>query len=238
MKKLIIIPAYNEEKTILRVIEDVQEHASDYDYIVINDGSTDGTKKVCEQNKIHYLDLASNLGIGGAVQTGYRYAWLEGYDIAVQIDGDGQHKAEHIKDLEQALNINDENPEKADMVIGSRFIDKKGFQSTGLRRFGIRYMTWLIRLLTKQTITDPSSGMRMVNRKIIKIFAKHYSWEFPEPETNAYVLKKGIKVKEIPVEMRERQGGTSSLAQPLKAVYYMIKISEGIIMETMGGREE
>lgn len=234
MKKLVIIPAYNEENTILRVVEDVRKNAPDYDYVVINDGSRDGTKKVCEENDIHFLDLASNLGIGGAVQTGYRYALLEGYDVAVQIDGDGQHKAECIKDLEEQLNIGEENPEKADLVIGSRFINKKGFQSTGLRRFGIKYMTWLIRLLTKQTVTDPSSGMRMGNRKIIQLFAEHYSWEFPEPETNAYVLKRGIKVQEVPVEMRERQGGKSSLGHPLKAIFYMIKISEGIIMETIG----
>lgn len=237
MKKLVIIPAYNEEKTILGVVKDITENVPDYDYIVINDGSTDNTKKICEENQIRFLDLASNLGIGGAVQTGYQYACLEGYDVAVQIDGDGQHKAENIRLLENSLNADGTDSLKADMVIGSRFIDKKGFQSTGIRRFGIKYMSWLIHLLTKGNITDPSSGMRIVNRKIIKEFSAHYSWDFPEPESNAYILKSGYKVVEVPVEMRERQGGKSSLAHPLKAVFYMIKISEGIIMETMGRKK-
>ncbi len=232
MKKLVIIPAYNESLNLLHVIEDLREHAKGYDYIIINDASTDATKEVCETNRLHYLDLASNLGIGGAVQTGYQYALYEGYDLAVQIDGDGQHEASSLLQLEEAL-LSGDKP--ADMVIGSRFIDKKGFQSTTLRRAAIRWISFLIRLLTGVRITDPTSGFRMCNRKVIELFAKKYPWDYPEPESTTGLLARGMKVIEIPVEMKERQGGKSSISNPFSAFFYMIKVSLGILIEVLGG---
>ena len=235
MKKLVIIPAYNESLNLLSVIEDLKEHAQGYDYIIINDASTDGTKDVCETNGLHYLDLASNLGIGGAVQTGYQYALYEGYDIAVQIDGDGQHEAASLLKLEKALLSEEQN---ADMVIGSRFIDKKGFQSTKLRRAAIRRISFLIRILTGVKITDPTSGFRMCRRSVIEIFADKYPWDYPEPESTTSLIVRGMKVIEIPVEMKARQGGKSSLSNPFSALFYMIKVSLGIVIEVIGGKKK
>ena len=178
MKSLIIIPAYNEEACIEQTVRDILEHAPIFDYIVINDCSKDRTKEICEKNHFHYIDLPVNLGIGGAVQTGYKYACNHGYDYAVQVDGDGQHDPRF---LEQMLQVMQEK--KLDMLIGSRFITKEGFQSSGLRRTGIKYFTWLIRLLTGKTITDPTSGLRMINKDIIQYFAKEYPRDYPDPES-------------------------------------------------------
>lgn len=238
MKKLIIIPAYNEEKNLLSVIQDIRDNAPGYDYVVINDASTDGTKKLCEEHQVPFLDLASNLGIGGAVQTGYQYALKEGYDIAVQLDGDGQHPAAALLEMEPYLREEDGETEKADLVIGSRFITKEGFQSTGARRAGIAFLCALIRWVSGTKITDPSSGLRMGNKNVIQLFAGWYPWDYPEPETIVTVAKSGFVIREIPVLMRERQGGKSSIGNPLKAVYYMIKVSAGILIEAIGRRRK
>ena len=161
MKKLVIIPAYNEEGGIEKTVQDILSNAPDFDYVVINDCSTDQTLAVCEKNGFHVVNLPVNLGIGGGVQTGYLYAWQNGYDIAVQFDGDGQHNARYLDEMADKL-IN----EHLDMVIGSRYIKKEGFQSSGLRRFGIRYFTGLIRLVTGKKITDPTSGMRILCKEL------------------------------------------------------------------------
>ncbi len=232
MKKLIIIPAYNESESLLKVIKDIKENAPGYDYVVINDASLDNTKEICEKNNIHFLDLASNLGIGGAVQTGYQYALYEGYDMAVQLDGDGQHGAASLPSMEKKM-----QEEDADMVIGSRFIEKEGFQSTWLRRNAIKYFTWLIKICTKQTITDPTSGFRLCNKRTIKQFATLYPWDYPEPESTTTILKMGYKVLEVPVVMHARQGGKSSLSNPFKSLFYMIKVTAGIIIESIGRRK-
>lgn len=233
MKKLAIIPAFNESVNLLRVVEDLKNNTEGYDYVIINDASVDDTKEICEKNGLHFLDLATNLGIGGAVQTGYQYAWNEAYDLAVQIDGDGQHDAALLNQMEEALLKGAEQP---DMVIGSRYIDREGFQSTGLRRMGSRWLSALIRLLTGTKITDPTSGLRMCRRNVIEMFAERYPWDYPEPETTASLLSRGYKVTEVPVKMRERQGGKSSISNPLKALYYMVKVSLGIMIEVTGGK--
>jgi len=230
MKKLIIIPAYNEGENLRGVIDDIKLNAPDYDYVIINDASTDNTKDFCIENGYHFLDLASNLGIGGAVQTGYQYALAKGYDIALQFDGDGQHDAKYIKSLE-------DNIAEANLVIGSRFIENEGFQSTSARRAGIKYISWLIKLFTKTRITDPTSGFRMCDKKIIEMFASIYPWDYPEPESSVTVLKKGYRIQEVPVEMRKRQGGKSSIGNPFKSLFYMIKVSVGIIIESRGGNK-
>lgn len=225
MKKLIIIPAYNEQESIKKTVEDIIKNAPEFDYIVINDCSTDRTKEICETEKFNVVHLPVNLGIGGAVQTGYLYAARNGYDIAVQVDGDGQHDPKFLSKMAEFIEA-----EHADMVIGSRFINKEGFQSSGARRVGIKYFTMLIKLLTGAKITDPTSGLRMVNREIIEFFAEEYPKDYPEPESVVAILRRKKKVLELPVIMRERSGAVSSISMK-KSVYYMIKVSLAILIE-------
>ena len=225
MKKLIIIPAYNESESILDTIADIKKNASDFDYIVINDCSKDNTLEILVNNNINHLDLGINLGIGGAMQAGYKYAYYNDYDYAVQVDGDGQHDVSYLKDMENKL-----VEEKASMVIGSRFIENQGFQSTALRRVGISYFTKLIKLLTGKVVSDPTSGFRMIDKKTIELFAFDYPRDYPEPEAAMMLLKNGYKVVECPVKMRERQGGQSSINAG-KSVYYMIKVTLAIFFE-------
>ncbi len=227
MKKLVIIPAFNESGSILRAVQDIKEHAPGFDYVVINDCSTDDTLKVCQENGLNHVNLSVNLGIGGAVQTGYLYGCQNHYDLAVQFDGDGQHDAAYLEQMaEELVRTN------SDMVIGSRFIEKEGFQSSGLRRVGIRYFSALIRLVTGARVTDPTSGMRMVNRDVMKIYAENYPKDYPEPESVVAILREKKKVTELPVIMREREEGTSSIAGP-KSAYYMIKVTLAIFMEIL-----
>ncbi|CDA15412.1 Undecaprenyl-phosphate 4-deoxy-4-formamido-L-arabinose transferase [uncultured Clostridium sp.] len=225
MKKLIIIPAYNESANIEKTIKMIQENAPEFDYVIINDCSTDDTKKICEKNGYNYIDLPINLGIGGAVQTGYRYGYEEDYDMAVQVDGDGQHDPKFLATMADYL-----EEHGLDMVIGSRFINKEGFQSSGARRMGIKYFTVLIQLLTGKKITDPTSGLRMVNRDVMKIFAYDYPKDYPEPESVVAILRQKKNVEEIPVIMKAREGGVSSIS-PKKSVYYMIKVTLAILIE-------
>lgn len=227
MKRLIIIPAYNEEDSIEATVLGIQEKMSGFEYVVINDCSTDATRQICEKNNFNVVNLPINLGIGGAVQTGYIYARDNGYDIAVQMDGDGQHDAGFIQEMAAHLEQNN-----ADLVIGSRFIKKEGFQSSRLRRAGILYFTWLIKLCTGHTITDPTSGYRMAGRRVIEMFAQDYPKDYPEPETVVKILRHGFHVEEIPVIMRERQGGVSSISM-IKSVYYMLKVTLAILIERM-----
>lgn len=224
MKKLVIIPAYNEQGGIEKTVRDILEHAPDFDYVIVNDCSTDRTLEICKKNGYCVLDLPVNLGIGGSVQTGYMYAFRCGYDVAVQFDGDGQHNARYLNDMADKL----EN-ERLDMVIGSRYIKKEGFQSSGIRRIGIRYFTGMIRLVTGKKITDPTSGMRMASRDVIEMYAKNYPKDYPEPESVVAALKAGKKVGEIPVRMNAREEGVSSIS-PRKSVYYMIKVSLAILI--------
>ncbi len=227
MKKLVIIPAFNEEGNLEKTIQDIRENAPDFDYVIINDCSTDGTLDICRRHGFSYLNLPVNLGIGGAVQTGYRYAFFHGYDIAVQFDGDGQHSAKYLKEMVKVM-----EETESDMVIGSRFIQREGFQSSALRRVGIRYFTGLIWLLTRKTITDSTSGMRMVNRRILKKFTEEYPKDYPEPESVVTILSEKYKVTEIPVVMNEREEGASSISLK-NSIYYMIKVSIAIVIAAM-----
>lgn len=227
MKKLIIIPAYNEEDNIEKTVRSIQKDAKDFDYIIINDCSTDRTKQICRENEFKVVNLPINLGIGGAVQTGYKYAYENDYDVAVQVDGDGQHNPEFLKEMAEYIENND-----VDMVIGSRFIEKKGFQSSFSRRVGIRFFSLLIKKLTGKTITDPTSGLRMVGKNVIEIFAKDYPRDYPEPESVVAVLRKNLIVKEIPVIMHEREGGVSSISFK-NSIYYMIKVTLAILIESI-----
>lgn len=235
MKKiLVIIPAYNEEKNIVKVVESINKIKSKkykIDYIVINDGSTDNTKHICETNKINFIDLPCNLGIGGAVQTGYKYAYYKNYDIAIQFDGDGQHNAEYIEELSKYL-------EKNNLVIGSRFIENKdGFKSTIMRRLGIKFLSNLIWFFTNEKIYDVTSGFRAIDKKLIEYFAFNYPVDYPEPDSLVQIIKKGYKVKEVPVKMNERKGGKSSIFG-FKTIYYMIKVSFSIIISSISIKKD
>ena len=226
-RKIVIIPAFNEDRSIVGQYEEVRQRADDYDVIVINDCSSDRTRQFCLDNGIKVIDHAVNLGIGGAVQTGYRYACLNGYDVAVQIDGDGQHDAAYLDEMYRVF-----TESGADMVIGSRFIEKEGYMSTPLRRLGIRFFSGLIRILTGSMVTDPTSGFRMAGRDLIEEFAKDYPQDYPEPESLVRILLEGRKVVEVPVRMRERSAGSSSI-HFAAAVYYMIKVTIAVILERM-----
>ena len=219
MKKvLIIIPAFNEEGNISDLLYKIRKECPGFDVIIINDCSKDGTSKLCRSLGADVIDLPVNLGIGGAVQTGYKYAMTKGYDIAVQVDGDDQHNPAYIP------NLVNEVSNGVNMCIGSRYIDKTGFQSSVLRRIGIRHFSKVIFLLTNKRITDPTSGARACDRKTIEYFANSYPKDYPEPETIISLIKKNFNVSEIPVVMIERKEGKSSIT-PLKALYYMIKVT-------------
>lgn len=225
VKKLIIIPAYNEAANIEKTVASIKANAQGFDYVIINDCSADNTRQICERNGFNIVNLPINLGIGGAVQTGYRYAYDYGYDMAVQVDGDGQHDPGFLDTMAEYL-----TEHNLDMVIGSRFIEKKGFQSSYTRRMGIKFFTWLIKLMTGKTITDPTSGLRMVGRNVIDLFAKDYPRDYPEPESVVAILRRNMKVEEIPVVMKAREGGVSSISLK-KSVYYMIKVPLAILIE-------
>lgn len=228
MKILIIIPAYNEENNLKELIDSINSLGNPaIEFVVINDCSTDNTAKLCEILNIPVINLPCNLGIGGAVQTGYKYAYNNNFDIAIQVDGDGQHKPEYILNLVEPI-VQDQ----ADLVIGSRYIQRQGFQSTFLRRIGITYFSKLLFSLTGKKITDPTSGFRACNRKIISIFSKRYPVDYPEPESIMYLARNSFKVVEIPVTMESRASGTSSITS-LKSVYYMIKVSMAILIDKL-----
>lgn len=233
MKVLVIIPAYNEElniqNTVNKIVKYNKKSSNNIDYIIINDGSKDNTKEICIKNNYNVINLIHNLGIGGAVQTGYKYALENNYDVAIQFDGDGQHDENYIDSLVNEIE------EGNNFVIGSRFVSELSkFKSTGTRRMGIKILSFLIRLCTGKKIYDPTSGFRAADKKVIKLFADHYPTEYPEPESTVELISKNFKVKEVPVEMHERQFGTSSI-KPLKSIYYMFSVSISIIVASISG---
>lgn len=227
MKKIAIIPAYNERDSIVKTVTDLKRKAPDFDYVVVNDCSKDDTMNICKEQGLNVLNLPINLGIGGAVQTGYLYAYNNNYDIAVQFDGDGQHDASYLDMMSEVM-----EQEQLDMVIGSRFITKEGFQSSGLRRVGIRHFAFLTKFLFGQEIKDATSGMRMCNRKVMELFIREYPRDYPEPESVARLLRHKLKIKEVPVIMHEREAGVSSISLK-KSGYYMIKVSLAILIERL-----
>lgn len=228
MKILVIIPAYNEEGNILNTISDLKKYQPEIDKIVINDSSIDNTKELLIKENIDYIDLPINLGIGGGVQTGYLYAYYNGYDIAIQVDGDGQHCASEIQKLIDPI-VRGE----ADITIGSRFITKEGFQSSFARRLGISFLSRLILCLTHKRVYDVTSGFRAVNRKYIELFSKEYAQDYPEPESIVVAAKNGAAIKEVPVIMRERSSGTSSISS-FKSLLYMAKVTLAIVVQCIG----
>jgi glycosyltransferase involved in cell wall biosynthesis len=222
VKVLIIIPAYNEAESIERVVDNLIENYPQYDYIVINDGSTDATRKVCVRRGYNILDLPVNVGLSGAIKSGMRYANYYGYDYVVQIDGDGQHDPKYIDMMMVSMKTTE-----ADIIIGSRFkTEKKPFNA---RMIGSQIITWAIRVTTKgKYIGDVTSGMRLFNKKMIKRFGyeMHYS---PEPDTLAYLLNSGVKIEEVQVEMYERRAGVSYLNFK-NSIWYMMKMMFSILL--------
>ena len=225
-KILVILPCYNEEQSIgsiLQQLKSINVKGCEIIALPVNDASTDKTLAEIKKHSDHYLDLPVNLGIGGAVQSGLKYAHENNYDIAVQMDGDGQHPPlELIKIITPILN------NETDVCIGSRFIDKEGFQSSFLRRAGIKFLSALIKLRCGQEVLDCTSGYRAFNKKAIEECVKYYPKKYPEPESALHLIKKGIRVKETPVIMEARDGGTSSISG-WRGIYYMLKVSWAIL---------
>ena len=225
MKTLVIIPAYNEEESIEKVVNSVYaEKIKNLDVVVVNDGSRDNTYKEAKKTKAVVLDLPNNLGIGGAVQTGYLYAYKNNYDIAIQIDGDGQHDPKYLKEMIKIIKAHE-----ADMVIGSRFCMKTKYKQTFFRMFGINIISGLIRIFAHKKIYDTTSGYRAINKDIIKHFSRSYPYDYPEPVTTMQMILKKKVIREIPVEMRQRTTGVSSIS-PLKSVSYMTKVSISLVL--------
>ena len=219
-KLLIVIPAYNEQDNIVRVVEDLIQNYPQYDYVVVNDGSRDHTADLCRAHGYRLIDLPVNLGLAGAFQTGLRYALEHGYDCALQFDGDGQHPAQYIAAMLEELN------QGADIVIGSRFITVK--KPKTLRMVGSYLISWAIRLTTGKAICDPTSGMRLFNRAMLEEFAANLNYG-PEPDTISYLIKNGARVKEVQVEMKERVAGESYLNFS-RSVSYMLKMGLSIML--------
>lgn len=238
MKILLIIPAYNEEENILNTCNNIQEYNKINDkrieYVVINDGSTDNTQQILTDNHLNHVNLIKNLGIGGAVQTGYKYAFENGYDIAIQFDGDGQHDINYVEKVCKPIIEG-----QADMVIGTRYLDKKEskFQSTFMRRLGSNIISFFIKVFCGKKITDPTSGFRAANKAVIEKFAKEYPTEYPEPESTVQLLVNKYKITEIPVSMNERIGGVSSIRFG-KTVDYMVKVVLAIIIDSISFRKK
>lgn len=225
LKILIIVPAFNESGNITRTIADIRKQHLSLDIVVIDDGSKDDTAKEAAAAGVSVVSLPFNLGIGGAVQTGFQYARQRHYDIAVQMDGDGQHDAEYLKKIIAPIVEG-----HADMVIGSRFIeDNGGFKSSFSRRLGISFFVKLINSLTGLNITDPTSGFRAHNQRMIAVFASSYPHDFPEPEAIVVGKHLGARIQEVAVVMRKREDGQSSIRQ-LKSLYYMVKVTFAICL--------
>jgi len=220
MKTLVIIPAYNEEGSVEDTVNSLKETAPDIDYIVINDGSSDRTKELCVKNNFNIVSLPINIGLAGAFQTGMKHAHRQHYDAALQFDADGQHKPDFIQIL-----IDTMVDTGADIVIGSRFVEnKKPFSA---RMIGANLISAFVKLTTGKYINDPTSGMRLYNKKMIELFATRMDFT-PEPETLAYCLRKGVKLVEVPVEMQERSSGESYLSAS-KSVAYMLRVCISIL---------
>ena len=215
-----MIPAYNEEENIVRVVDDLTCRFPQYDYVVVNDGSRDMTAALCRAHGYRLIDLPVNLGLAGAFQTGLRYAADNGYDCAMQLDADGQHRPEYIPAMLEELE------DGADIVIGSRFLTVK--KPKTLRMVGSYIISWSIRLTTGRAICDPTSGMRLFNRAMVEEFAQNLNYG-PEPDTISYLIKNGAAVKEVQVEMGERIAGHSYLTM-MKSVQYMVKMAISILL--------
>ena len=228
---IVIVPAYNEEKNIKQVVEEIYAKTQEVDVVVISDGSKDATAEKVKETKARLIQLPNNLGIGGAVQTGMKYAYENQYEIAIQVDGDGQHNPSYITQMVEKI-----RQENYDMVIGSRFVEKTQYQQTFFRMLGINITSQLIKAITGVKIYDTTSGFRAVNQTVIIEFATNYPYDYPEPETNMKMILQGKKILEMPVEMRKRMAGKSFIT-PLKSIKYMTKVTLSLLMAKLKLKE-
>lgn len=226
-KPLLVVPAWNEAGSLPGLLGALRTQYPQYDVLVVNDGSTDATTEVARVHGATVVELACNLGIGSAVQTGFLYAQRYGYDAVVRVDADGQHPPEAVADLLRSL-----DEMHADVVIGSRFLEAGGFRSSWLRRVGISWLGFLIRILTHQRITDCTSGFCAYRREAVEFLAQHYPQDYPEPEGVVLLVRNGFRLVEVPVVMRRRQVGRSSI-RGLRTVYYMIKVTLAVLVAAM-----
>ncbi len=227
MNILIIVPAYNEEESIPGVIRDLKEQIPQADILVINDGSTDATAQTAREMQVEVLDLPFNLGIGGAVQTGYLYAYQNGYDIAVQFDGDGQHIASEVKKLIEPLASG-----RADLSIGSRFLNPGAYRAPIFRKLGIQIFSFVLSRILGMAVTDSTSGFRAANRRAIEFFSHSYPDDYPEVESLVLLHKMKMRLEEVAATMRERTGGRSSIT-PARSIYYMAKVLMAIFIDLL-----
>jgi glycosyltransferase involved in cell wall biosynthesis len=230
LRTLVIILAYNEEKNLPQLLKRLKDEYSQYDYVIVNDASTDSTRDVCRELGFDVIDLPTNLGIGGAFQTGLKYAYYKGYDVALQFDGDGQHSPEDIGLMVSAIN----NGYNA--CIGSRFINNEGFQSTFLRRIGITFYSGLIRVLTGYNCSDPISGLKAFDKEAIRYLVKYYPSDYPEPEYIILLKNNHFNITEVPVVMNERCEGQSSITF-IKSIYFMVKGTIAVLAATLRKRD-
>ena len=235
-KVLIIVPAYNEQEAIEGTIRNLLTEEG-YDILVVNDGSVDKTEEILKSisnSRFRYISLPQNCGIGGGMQTGFQYAVLHDYDFGVQFDGDGQHSIDSLKEL-----INHASNNQLELCVGSRFLEKdsENFQSTAMRRVGIKFFSGLIGTITGTKVTDPTSGFRVYGRKALTAFADNYPDDYPEPEALFYCARRGFNVGEISVKMHERQGGESSIKK-LNSIYYMVKVTAAILIDWIRKKEK
>lgn len=224
-KTLVIIPAFNEEGSVGKVVEEVKTQFPGMDVLVVNDGSSDRTSEIAQSGGAIVLNLPFNLGIGGAMQAGYKYAFEKNYDIAIQVDGDGQHDPKEIPKLLRVL-----EEKKIDIALGSRFIGDSEFKSSVMRRLGISIFSKVISLIVGQKITDPTSGFRAANRKTVRLFALDYPQDYPEPEAVVLLHQCGLKMEEVSAGMNERYAGESSITK-IRSIYYMVKVLLAIFVD-------
>lgn len=227
MKILVIVPAYNEEESLPDVIRDLIQNCSEADIVVVNDGSRDQTAAVARGMGVRVLDLPFNVGIGGAVQAGYLHAQRNGYDIAIQFDGDGQHIAGEIQKLIEPV-----QKDEADIVVGSRFLQQGTYESPFFRGVGIWIFSFVLSRIIGSAVTDSTSGFRAANRKVIDYFSRSYPDDYPEVEALVLLHRVNLRIREVPVVMRERTGGTSSIT-PIRSVYYMTKVLIAIFIDLL-----
>jgi glycosyltransferase involved in cell wall biosynthesis len=220
LPKLAIVPAYNEADMVGRVVRDIRRHAPGFDVVVVDDGSTDSTAAAAAAEGAVVISHPYNLGIGGAMQSGYKYALRRGYEVAVQVDGDGQHKTEYVPELLAALQT---SGDEADMVYGSRFRGDPGYKVPIGRRIGNLIFSVVLTAITRQRITDPTSGFRMTNRRGIELFARDYPHDYPEVEALLMLHAHRLRIHEVQVRMNARGFGRSSIDYP-RSAYYMVKV--------------
>jgi glycosyltransferase involved in cell wall biosynthesis len=224
VRRVAIVPAYNEAQSVGAVVAEIRATDRELEVVVIDDGSTDGTAAAARQAGADVVRLPFNLGIGGAMQTGYQYARDHGFDLAVQIDGDGQHNPSELPRLIHPILAG-----STDMVVGTRFADGKRYRPPFARRIGIVLFAWLVSLIVQQRVTDTTSGFRAVNRKGIVLFASDYPHDYPEVETTVLVFRHKLRMVEVPVEMRTRASGRSSITL-FRSIYYVIKVSLALLI--------